>query len=388
LAVALQGVKLDEVARGDMLVAPGRFNATRAMDARVSLARYYDFEVRNRERLRIHHGAREVLGRIILLERDLVRSGETALVQLRLETDLVPAEGDHFVLRKYSPSRVIGGGVVIDPDPEKHKRRDQHVIEQLHLKERGDPREVLLQMIERAGPGGVKRAETDPGLLGPLIADGRVVDIDGIFFHADALAGLAEKVDDLAGAFLARHSLQWGIDKEELRQKCKFAHATPVFNRVLQALGRYRPIFVRGNKVRSGSAEIALGEATRAELSSLTEVIRSTGVCFLNRADVEKKWNSRRHRFADAVQYLKDTGEIVEVGENGLMHREAVDRCVEALRQLFERQTEISVADVKNDLGLTRKHAIPILEMFDRAKVTSRVGDARVKGAGFPVSGK
>jgi selenocysteine-specific elongation factor len=383
LAVALQGVKLDEVARGDMLVTPGRFKPTRAIDARVRLASYYDFEVKNRERLRIHHGAREALGRIIFLESDLLRAGQASLVQLRLETELVPGEGDHFVLRKYSPSRVIGGGVVIDPDPERHRRRDEHVIEQLHIKERGDPSEVLLRLIERAGPDGVKRGKTDPGLLETLATDGRVVDIDAILFHSDALALLAETVDDLTGAFLARHSLQWGIDKEELRQKCKFPHPTAVFNRVLKVLGEYRPIFVKGNKVRSGTAGLELSEETRAELDGLNNMVKSTGVCFSNKVDLEKQWKSR-HPFGDAVQYLKDVREVVEVGENGLIHREAVEQCVEALWALFDKQNEISVADVKNALGLTRKHTIPILEMFDEARVTSRMGDARVRGVEFP----
>jgi selenocysteine-specific elongation factor len=383
LAVALQGVKLDEVARGDMLVTQGCFSATRVVDARVRLASYYDFEVKNRERLRIHHGAREALGRIILLENDLLRSGETAFVQLKLETALVPSEGDFFVLRKYSPPRVIGGGVVIDADPDRHRRHDERVLEQLHLKEKGDPSEVLLRSIERAGSGGLKRNDADGELLDTLLRDRRVVDVDGILFHSDVLAALAEAVDDFAGAFLARHSLQWGIDKEELKQRCKFPHPTPVFNRVLKTLGDYRPIFVKGNKVRSGTADVELTDTIRMELAALNDIVRGAGVCFLNKADVKRQWKSQ-HPFTDAVQYLKDRGEILEVGESGLIHRDSLKRCVEALHSIFGKQAEISVADFKNALGITRKHTIPILEMLDERRITSRAGDVRVKGAEFP----
>jgi selenocysteine-specific elongation factor len=383
LAVALQGLKLEDVARGDMLTAPGRFTVTHALDARIRLASYFDFEVKNRERIRIHHGAREVLGRVILLECDVLHGGDSALVQIKLEKPLVPAEGDHFVLRKYSPARVIGGGVVIDPHPTRHKRRDDGVIEQLKLKEAGNPREVLLESIERAGLTGVGRTEAEEALLGPLLDGGDVVDIAGLLFHRDVLDSLAETVEDLSGAHQARHPLQYGMDKEELRQKTRFPHGAPVFNQVLEKLKDYRPVFVRGNRVRSGSGEMVLPDSAYDDIHALLEKIRASGVAFLSRAELESNWRSE-HRFADALQYLKDSGDVVEVGADGVIHRDALDACVEELKKLFEKQSQVAVADLKNALGVTRKHAIPLLEALDDRRVTKRAGNNRVKGPRFP----
>jgi selenocysteine-specific elongation factor len=383
LAVALQGVKLDAVSRGDMLVTPGRFAATSAIDARVRLAAYFDFEVKNRERIRIHHGAREVLGRVILLEHDVLRSGDDALVQIRLESKLVPAEGDHFVVRKYSPARVIGGGVVIDAHPDRHKRRDTGVIDQLKLKEEGDPKDVLLKAIESTGLEGMGRKDTNADLIKPLLDGGEVVDVDGVVFHRGALDSLAETVEDLAGAHQARFPLQWGIDKEELRQKTRFPHGAAIFNKVLDKLKDYRPVFVGGNRVRSGSEEMVVPDSARDDLSALLDQIRASGVTFPARSTLESDWHSE-HRFADALQYLKDRREVVEVGDDGVIHRDAFAQCVDHLRRLFERQQEVSVADLKNALGVTRKHAIPLLEALDQQRVTKRAGNNRVKGPQFP----
>jgi selenocysteine-specific elongation factor len=382
LAVALQGVKLDEVARGDMLATPGGFAVSRVVDARVRLAGYYDFEVKNRERLRIHHGAREVLGRIILLERDILRSGDDALVQLKLEKPLVPAQGDNFVLRKYSPARVIGGGVVIDPVPEGHKRRDASVIEQLKLRERGDPVDVMLRSIERAGLRGVDRKGAAPGLIDSVVESEEVVELDNLLFHRGALDSLAELVEDLAGVFQARNPLQWGIDKEELRQKTRFPHGTPVFNKVLDRLVEFRPVFVKGNRVRSGAAEMELPESIRGEMDELRDKIKDAGVAFPLKSELEREWRGGQ-RFADVVQYLKDGGRVVGVGE-GLLHEDALHECIGVLRGLFDEKSEISVADVKGALGLTRKHTIPLLEMFDERRVTVRSGNNRIKGPNFP----
>jgi selenocysteine-specific elongation factor len=383
LAVALQGVKLDAVSRGDMLVTPGRFKAARAIDARVRLADYFDFDVKNRERIRIHHGAREVLGRVILLEHDVLRSGDDALVQISLESPLVPAEGDHFVVRKYSPARVIGGGIVIDAHPDRHKRRDAGVIDQLKLKEEGDPKEVLLKAIESTDLQGMSRKNTDPDLLRPLLEGGDAVDVEGVVFHRGALDSLAEAVEDLAGAHQARFPLQWGMDKEELRQKTRFPHGAAVFNKVLEKLRDYRPVFVQGNRVRSGSVEMVMPESVLDDITALLEEIRAAGVTFPGRAALERGWRSA-HRFADALQYLKDRGDIVEVGDDGVIHKDALAKCVDELRRLFERQDEVSVADLKNVLGVTRKHAIPLLEALDAKRVTKRAGNNRVKGPRFP----
>lgn len=390
LAIALQGVKLEEVDRGDMLVATGRFTVTHTVDARIRLATFHDFEVKNRERLRIHHGAKEVLGRVILLEHDVLRSGDDALVQLKLEKPLVPSEGDNFVLRKYSPPRVVGGGVVIDPIPERHKRRDSGVIDQLRLKERGDTKDILLKAIETAGLRGMHRRDIESGshaeglsVLQQLVERDEVLVVEGIAFYRGALDSLAETVEELTGHHQARFPLQWGMDKEELRQKTRFPHGTPVFNKVLEKLALFRPVFVKGNRVRSAIPEIDLPESARQALAALLARILVGGVAFPTRSELEREWQSP-HRFVDAVQYLKERGEVTEVGSDGLIHREALAQCTEILRRLFEERTEISVADVKNALGLTRKHAIPLLEMLDDRRVTARAGNNRIMGPDFP----
>jgi selenocysteine-specific elongation factor len=386
LAIALHGLKLEEVSRGDTLASPSRFHVSTAIDARIRLSTYWDFEVKNRERVRIHHGAHEVLGRVILLEADHLSAGESALVQLLLESPLVPAEGDRFVLRKYSPTRVIGGGTVIDPRPERHRRRDAGALDELRLREQGDPADVILKSVEGAWLHGVAAGDVDASLLGALVKDGRVVEVDGVVFHRSALDALAQDAEDLTAAHQARFPLQWGLDKEELRQKTQFPHGPSVFNRVLEVLGTIRPLFVKGNRVRSGVPQVKLPEDARNELTALAALIREAGAAFPDRSDLEREWKSG-YRLSDALQYLRDAGEIVDVGEGGVIHRDAMGRCVQALRELFVTRREISVPEVKDALGLTRKHVIPLLELLDAQRVTLRTGNNRVKGPNFPEGG-
>jgi len=382
LAVALQGVKLGDVRRGDALCTPGSFIATTDIDARVRLAAYDIFEVKNRERLRIHHGAREVLGRVILLESELLGSGDDALVQFRLETPLVPGEGDHFVLRKYSPARVIGGGVVIDADPDRHKRFDDSALERIKLKEQGDPADVLLGTIALAGRNGVRKTDAGRDAVAQLVARNDVVEIGGWLFSSRALDDLASQSEDFVSAHLARHPLQWGMDKEELRRRLDFPHASQQFNRVLEVLTQRRPLFVRENRVRVGSESMDLPEDVTKRIDALEEEIRKRGVAFASRGELESEWHGQE-TFADAFQLLRERGGVIEMGESGVIHRDALTQALETLRQLLGECEAISVGDYKDSLGLTRKHAIPLLEYFDARRITSRSGNERVRGPAF-----
>lgn len=382
LAIALQGVKMHELSRGDMLTTPSSFTVSSLVDANVRLGSYASFEIRNRERIRVHHGAKEVLGRIVLLDRDRLRSGENAFVQLKLETPLVPAKGDHFVIRKYSPARVIGGGEILQVDAAKHKRFDTEVLEDLELQMRGSPRGNLLRNIAAAGVKGLEVNKLDRALVDELSEAEDVVSLEGLVFHRDVLETLAENVRSLAAAYQKNNPLRYGIDKEELRQKTRFPHAMVIFNRVLDRLVSYRSIFIRKNRVRADNAEFALPEKLANEVKQLESMIRARGLAFYSRKELEAEWKGNSP-LAEILHLLLDEGAITAVGTTGYIHKDALKACRDKLESLFRSADEITVADFKDACGLSRKHAIPLLEWMDAVRITNRDQNVRRKGPDF-----
>jgi len=385
LAVALHGVKLDEVERGDMLATPGRFAATRILDVRITAGTFVNRAIKNRERVRIHHGARETLGRVVLLEADELAAGESALAQLRLESSLVAEPGDRIVIRSYSPVRVVGGGVVVDAAPDVHRRFDAAAVARVRHREEGEPSAILEKAIESAGFAGVAETDADAALVAALGARGVVVPIAGRWFHKSALDTLAARAVQMAAAHISLHPLQWGIDKEELRRRLAFPHGAAVFQRVLDSVGASHALFVREDRVRAGSPEYVIPPPLARALESLNATVRAAGVAFPTREEAERLW-ADREPFADAVSWFRNAGEWVDLGV-GWMHREALVRSLDATRALFARQPSISVADFKEALGVSRKHAIPLLEYLDRRRVTVRRGDLRVPGPGLETPG-
>jgi selenocysteine-specific elongation factor len=385
LALALHGVKLDEVERGDMLTTPASFRATRVADARVVVGAFAKRPLKNRERVRVHHGAREVLGRVVLLESDELAPGQSAIAQLRLESPLVLANGDALVLRSYSPVRVLGGGAIVDAAPEVHRRFDAQVLERVRHREEGRPVDVLEKQVAHAGTDGIAEGDVDAALAGELAANGAIVAIGGRWWHQSALDELAARAVEIAEAYAAAHPLQWGIDKEELRRRLGFTHNAAAFHRVLLVLASLRPLFLREDRVRAGSEEHTLAPALARALDSLNNNVRAAGVAFPSREEAERAWTGNEP-FADAAVRLREAGEWIDVGA-GWIHRESLTRAVDAMRALFAAKPSISVADAKDALGITRKHAIPLLEYFDQRRLTVRRGDLRVAGPGLATPG-
>src|SRR5262249_26941471 len=153
-ALNLAGVELANVERGMVLASPGRFEATRRLDARVILlpsAR----RIRNHSRVHFHQGTAERVAEVVLLEQAELGPGQSAFAQLRLDDRVLVLPGDHFILRQFSPVETIGGGVVLDALAPRHRQRDTHVLPYLATLERGSPEETLAARV-RAAPLGVE----------------------------------------------------------------------------------------------------------------------------------------------------------------------------------------------------------------------------------------
>ena len=377
LAVALQGGKLGKVWRGDTLATPGQFVVSYMLDARVHIAAYAKFELKQRERIRLHHGAREVFGRVVLLENEQLRSGDSGLVQFRLESPIVAGEGDFVVVRKYSPSRVLGGGRIIVPVAAKHKRSDDSVLDDLGIREAGDPKEKALKLILDHGLRGWPKGDQSQEVIHELADEGRVVVVDKIVFHAEVLESLGDRVHELASAYVGAHPLRRGIDKEELKQKVEFPHPTPVFNKVLEKIAARHGMTLHGNLL-CPAAGVAPPQ-TALQLEALRETFKKAGVAFPRSDEIESSW-SGRGSLGDALRYLRDDGSIRKIQINNYVDSRALFDCVQKTGVWFEDHDELSVGDFKNLFGVTRKHAIPLLEYFDQARLTVRRGNARVRG--------
>jgi selenocysteine-specific elongation factor len=219
----------------------------------------------------------------------------------------------------------------------------------------------------------------DRAIVDALVGEGRVVVIEQALFHPKTLDELAGRIRSIASGYVRAHPLRYGIDKEELRQKIGFPHATPLFNKVLEHVSRSQALFFKDNRVRTDTEHVQLDEETSAALDSLAADIERAGMLFARTADVEGSWTGG-HALSDALQYLRDVGAIRRIGADGYIHTTHFQACLRRLNEFFDANAELKVADFKDLFGMTRKHAIPLLEFLDESRITVRRGDVRQRG--------
>src|SRR5579871_1471048 len=289
VAVNLAGVEHAEIARGAQLSAPGALSPTTTFDATVRLLKDIARPLKDRARIRVHFGTAEILGRVRLLEdRDEVQGGEKVYVQFRGETEFACARGDRFVLRTYSPMSTIGGGVILDPAPQRHARRDPAVVEALAARERGTPEDVVDTLLLRCPTGIVIREIPTKSGFTTAIVEGAVRELvnqnratilphDRVI-HASALVALTMRQKDTLTHYHTQFPLRPGMPKEEMRAALGRAIDARAFAPLVSYWQETGAIVQEGATVRLADFRVDLNERQESLLKRIEEVYAELGI--------------------------------------------------------------------------------------------------------------
>ncbi len=398
-AINLQGIELDEVARGQVLAPAGRLIAASMLDVKLQLLKSAPRPLRTRSRVHLHTGTAEVLARVVLLGQNEVAPGGACFAQLRLESPVLTLPGDHFIIRGYSPAMTIGGGVIVDSMPRKHRLREgAQVVVQLEKLAAalvtGDEAERIGLLVEMAGERGMAQAElaarsgspddTIKRAIEAMTKSRRLVVASNnppLFIARTQFEDLARQVRAMLKEFHARAPLESGMPREELREKIFAALSPEIFRAVIAQLAERNEIVAEKDLLRLTSHRVALSAEEQAAKDHLAEVYARAALRPISLEEAVAEAGSqfgidtaRAQRFA---QMLVTSGELVKIADL-IFHRSAIESLREMLRRFkAERGATFDVGAFKDLTGISRKYAIPLLEYLDRQRVTRRVGDAR-----------
>ena len=146
IALNVSNVKTADIQRGDELGAPGYLLPTMMTDATMQCLESLEEPLKNRQRVRLHKGTSETIGRLILLDRDELAPGETGYVQLRLEKPIVAERNERFIIRGFSSMRLLGGGRFVEVYPQKNRRFRRPVLDYLEAVTGAEP-DVLIERV-------------------------------------------------------------------------------------------------------------------------------------------------------------------------------------------------------------------------------------------------
>jgi selenocysteine-specific elongation factor len=390
-AVNLVGVAVEQLARGQVLSPPGALLPTRAVDARLRLIKGARPLKHNAE-LSFHTGAAETLARLSLLDRDSLEPEQEAWVQLRLQDEVALARGDLFVVRLPSPSMTVGGGSVVEPHARRHRRRQPAVLERLAVLARGAPAEVLLQQLRTQEPAElgelVRRsglpAEASQEAVAELVRTEQVLTLDGtggaaarvdartLLVSASGWRALVERVESILGAYHRGFPLRRGLPKEELRTRLGTGPRS--FGRILERLEAEGVAAEDGPFVRLAGHAVRFDPSQTRQVETLLAMLREAGVAPPDRSE----WEAELGISPELTDALLAQGRLVEVAPELLYERETLERLIADIRAALERSGSLTVAQLRDLLGASRKYALPLLGYTDEHHITRRVGDTRV----------
>ncbi|MBL0224379.1 MAG: selenocysteine-specific translation elongation factor [Geobacteraceae bacterium] len=391
LAVNLQGIDLDQVHRGDVVVPRGVFRATRAVDVRLDYLASSPRELKHRATLRLHSATYEVPAQVILLDRDTLQPGESAYVQLRLKEPALLLSGDSYILRMSSPAATVGGGVVLDPFPPRRRRRSSEALELLEAFGKEDHGSTIALIIAQSlltGIGfddillrsGVPR-KTAEAALAVLLSSGEVLQVSReprLFLSRSAFEALKKVLLDELNVFLDANPLKDGMGKEELKTRLPKRSDQRFFTPLLSALEKDGMLVPDRDIVKPGG-KVARKNSPAEDLSSrIALFLKEGGIEPPTVKEIMERFRCDEKAVRDNLALLVRSGDVVRISSDLFYASVPLDGLREKLVGHLREKGEITPTEYRELTALSRKFLIPLLEYFDSEKLTIRVGDRRL----------
>ncbi len=389
-ALNLQDIEKDLLRRGQCAAAPGSLSPTLRMDGRLRILP--DAKgVKTRDRLRLHVGTDEHIARVILLEGEKLLPGESALVQFVLESPGVALPGDRFIVRTFSPVTTVGGGEILDPTPERHKRFDAAAIEGIRRFE--GALEDRVEQVFRKSPHKTltpdeaaillgKRAQAIGEVVGRLVESGKLVRMpaekDERFLPADARAALKEKTLAVLKKYLLANPHRPFMPVADLKSQLERDADEPSLRSVIGELVAQKALVPVDSGLALPGHEARLQPKEQERADQIEAIYRKAGFEPPLEEEVVRQMRLPLNDFRKVLGILLKEGRLVRLDPRIIYHRESFERAKSMLVDFLRLRREITIAEAKDVLKVSRKFACAVLEYLDKIQVTRRNGDAHV----------
>ncbi len=386
-AVNISGLAVEEIARGEVVVTPNHYLATRRIDAFFRHLPDASTPLKQGTEVKFFTGTSEAITTLRLLGAESLKPGEKGWVQLELREPVLVVRGDRYILRRPSPSETLGGGVILDPHPKtRHKRFDEMVLKRFESMFAGSPADLLIQASLALGPASIKEvvvrtqldAEAASKALDELAAEKRIVLLEGsdlssgsdsLVMAASAYESLRSKIEELLRQYHKQFPLRRGMPREELKSKLQVSPR--LFNVMIKKLSSERSVVEGGTWLAMSGHEIRFDARQQAAVDKLISQCASNPFS----PPILKEMQTAAGE--EVVAALLDLGELVQVSPEVAFRKSDYTMMVGRIRAHIEQQGQISVAEARDLFNTSRKYILPLMEHLDAVGLTVRAGDFR-----------
>jgi len=389
-AINLAGVHHDEVRRGHELASRGHLAPGRIVTVHLSLLPTAPRPLKNRSRMRVHLGAAELMCSVVLLEDSLLSPGQSAMAQLYLAEPCVATWRQPFVLRSESPVLTIGGGHVLTPDAQKLRKPNDALMQKLNDLLADDPICRASAALYFAGlndwrPEDLARTagiSDTTAAHAALIERGDLAEIRlsptrTLRVHSDVLQELAERITAALEKMHEQEPLRTMLDRSRLAHRFEYLDA-PLLAAALDQMAAERRVRLSGDGVALYGHGPQLSENERKLLEKIVVDYQTAGLQPPTVKQVKDAATKNQASVPQLVALAAGEGRLVEISPEFYLHAEADRHLRDTLREKMTGHEGMTMSEIREALGTTRKYAVPFCEYLDRAGFTRREGDVRV----------
>jgi len=389
-AINLQGIEASAIKRGDVLIRSHTLTSTQLIDVDLEYLPTAQRPLKHRTKQRFHMGTHLTMASLFLLNREEFAPGEEGFVQVRLEQPVVALPQDRFVIRGSGAVQTLGGGVVLDAHPIKHKRFFPSIIEDLTLLKEGTDEQTIGLYILRSGMKGITYAELLNRVAVPpheveailrkmskrgdiLLFDSEKIKVIDIHLYQR----LKEMALDQLRSFHQRFTMKSGLVKEELRTKLPAELDVKLFQILLNELVQSKEMILEKDKLRLPDHQISSVDE-KGLIKRVEEAVLKRGLQPPSSKELSEEWSEEGEKVHAILEHLVHEGVLIKIKSGMYFHQIHFNNLREKLITYMKSNKEITIPQFKEMTGVSRKFAIPLFEYFDQIKLTLRIGEKRV----------
>ena len=389
-AVNLHGIETSAIERGNVLVHPKILTPTQLLDVYLEYLPMAPRPLKHRTQQRFHIGTNSTTASIFLLDREELAPGEEGFAQLRLERSVVALPQDRFVIRGSGAVQTLGGGVVLDTHPTRHRRYSPPVIKDLILLKDGSSEQAISQHILRLGMAGISfgdllnRIAMTPNkiqtILREMIERGDILLVDSEKLKVIGISqyqSLKEMTLNQLREFHQRFPMRTGLAKEELRTKLPNEVDIKLFQILINGLIQSKEVVLERDKLRLTGYQISSADE-KGLVKRVEEAILRGKLQPPSPKELAEKWSEGEEAVFAVFEHLLNEGVLVKVKSSMYFHRVHFENLKGELINYLKSHKEITTSQFKELTGASRKYVIPLIEYFDQIKLTIRIGEKRV----------
>ena len=389
-AINFQGLDKEAVNRGDILSSPDALIESYMVDARFHYLKSNTKPAKNRTRIRFHSGTSEILGYMILLDREELMPGDEAPVQFRLESPVCCIKDDRYVVRSYSPVRTIGGGAILNPASRKLKRLDQTMVQGMEALMGEEMEAMIAFFLSLEGHTGLSFKQlrvmthiTDKKLtatLQKMQARQDIIQTDKdkqIYVSGSFFDQFKDKAVEKIGEYHQANPLKEGMPTQELKSKFQYIKDDKFFNILFTKLAKEKLVVQDKNLVRLSDFQVALQVDQQEVKEKISAIYQKAGLTppFFRTVCQDLELDQKNAK--DVLHMLIQEKCIVKTKDDLYFDAGAIADLENRIIEFLKANEKITTPEFKDMTGISRKFVIPLIEYFDSINLTIRVGDHR-----------